>query len=117
MAVLAAERLTAVLEFNAERLGPTAGLKASPCSAFSLPALLWRTAARDSCHDGAICALCSPVISSLTPAHAGMSAALLCALQADVSSAEACAAAEEHLGRAGQTLSPLYVCRRLLARC
>ena len=71
MAVLAAERLTAVLDFNAERSGPTAGLKASPCSAFSFPALLWRTAARDGCPDGTDCALCSPVIGSLTAAPAG----------------------------------------------
>ena len=51
MAVLAAERLTAVLDFNAEHSGPTAGLKASLCPIFSLPVLLWRTVSRDSCHD------------------------------------------------------------------
>ena len=71
MAVLAAERLTAVLDFNAERSGPTAGLKASPCSSFSLLALLSRTAARDGCHDGAICALSSKVIRFLAAARAG----------------------------------------------
>ena len=53
------------------------------------------------------CALCSPVISFLAAPRAGNISAMLSLLQADVSSAQACAAADKHLGRAGQTLSPL----------